>query len=521
MPDLLKSKILRHKSDWIWIILLGLLVQGVWAVRLDHPSYMDAYYYTNGGRTLAQGQGFTDWVVWQFLDGAEQIPTPSHTYWMPLPSILAAVGYWVVDDFRAAQLPFWLLAGLLPWLSFMISSGLSGERWQAWMAGLLTAWGGYYASYLSQPTTFAVYAWVGTLCLVCLGMGQGSWKFWLSAGIFAGLAHLTRADGLLFLAVGAGIVLLPQGVFPVGKGRSRFGGIVWLILGYLLVMAPWFARNILVMGKPLSSAGTQTIFLTNYDDLFAYNRTFNWQSYLAWGWQNIWRSKLEALWLAVQTFIAVSGMIFLSPLILVGWIRERANPLIRPLSWYTLLLGGVMVLLFTLPSGRGSLLHSSIAIWPWMMPLAAQGLGLILDWRGKNGNLIRIERDKRVYAGMSVIIGFIVSWITASGHPLRNEEGLILEEFGRNLPAGTVVMLPDSPMFYYHTGLPAINVPNESPEVLLELAEKFQATYLILDKDRPAPLNGVYTGEFVHPQIKLVWESAGIHLYQLQLSSNP
>src|SRR5690554_3004982 len=99
------------RSDVFLIFLFGLAMQAFWGLQLVHPSYMDAYYYATNGQRLAEGYGFTEMIIWQFLDQPESLPTPSHTYWMPLPSLLAAAGYRVMDHFRGAQLPFWLLAG--------------------------------------------------------------------------------------------------------------------------------------------------------------------------------------------------------------------------------------------------------------------------------------------------------------------------------------------------------------------------------------------------------------------------
>jgi len=499
------------RRDWLWIALFGLLVQGFWAVRLHNPTYMDAYYYTISGQALAAGQGFKLPVVWQFLDNPITLPAPSHTYWMPLPALLAASGYLFSHSFRAAQFPFWLLSGLLPLLSYAISWQLSGERWQAWTAALLTAAGGYYAAYLSQPTTFAPFAWAGGLGLLLMASAP-SQKGWFIAGILAGLAHLTRADGFLFLLVGVLLLLHEQWQMRDEKWTvlmthlsSLIPNLSLLILGYLLIMTPWFWHNIQVIGRPLPTAGTQTIFLANYDDLFAYGRSFTLEHYLAWGWGNILGSKLEALWLTIQTFIAVSGLVFLSPLILMAWIglsrRQAGRQLLRPLSWYVAVLLAVMVLLFTLPAGRGSALHSSAAIWPWMMPLAAAGLGLTVDWLAKRLPHWQPARAKRMFAGMFVGVVFLVSLVVSRPQPLRGQEGAMLAAIGASLPSGARVMAGNPPMFYYHAGIPAISVPNEPPEVVVAVARQFQLTHLILDKDRPHPMNGIYEGSENNPHI--------------------
>ena len=80
-------KFLRERPDWLWLALLGLTLQAAWAWRLPHPSYFDAYYYASNGQRLAEGYGFTEQIIWQFLDDPQGLPTPSHTYWMPLSSL--------------------------------------------------------------------------------------------------------------------------------------------------------------------------------------------------------------------------------------------------------------------------------------------------------------------------------------------------------------------------------------------------------------------------------------------------
>jgi uncharacterized membrane protein len=75
------------------------------------------------------------------------------------------------------------------------------------------------------------------------------------AGILAGLSHLSRADGVLLLAI-APLALLVSG-FRFHVSRNTQYAILFL-LGYLFTMLPWFARNTLTLGAPLPSAGTKT-----------------------------------------------------------------------------------------------------------------------------------------------------------------------------------------------------------------------------------------------------------------------
>lgn len=67
-------------QDFVWLAVLGLLVQAFWAARVPEPAYLDSYYYTTNGARLAAGQGFTEMVLWQYLDMPTGLPAPSHTY---------------------------------------------------------------------------------------------------------------------------------------------------------------------------------------------------------------------------------------------------------------------------------------------------------------------------------------------------------------------------------------------------------------------------------------------------------
>jgi len=517
--------------DWLLVAAVGLLVQGFWAVQLRQPTYMDAYYYTTNGQQLAMGAGFEEMIIWQFLDNPEGVPTPSHTYWMPLTSIIVSIGYRLTGTFGGAQLPFWLMGGLLPLLAFAISWQLAGLRWQAWVAALFTAAGSFYAAFLSQPSTFAPFAWVGGGFLLVIALihrevlpfwkGSTSAKYWLLAGILAGLAHLTRADGMVFLFLG----LLFLG-WQIWRRRSTemvrtSAPLVALLLGgYLLVIGWWFVHSWQVTGRPLSTVGTQSMFLTNYDDLFAYGRSFDLAGYLDWGLGNIVRSKVYGLWLGVQSLLVVSGMVFLAPFIIAGWVgayRDLENrEFLRPFTLYTLIVFLVLTLVFTFPGERGSIFHSSIAIWPWMAALAAFGIGLAVDWVASKLPHWQPERAKRLFSALFIIIAFVVSLVIGLARLVPDPSIETYERIAADIPTDTKVMVGIAPAFYYHTNIAAVSVPNEPIETVLEAAERYDVTYLILDQNHPAPLHDIFTGVEQRPRVQLVETYSGdVRLYQL------
>lgn len=515
------------KRDWVWIALIGLLMQAFWALQMDHPSYMDAYYYTTNGQRLAHGYGFTEEIIWQYLDNPAGLPAPSHTYWMPLPSMLAAVGYTITDNFRGAQIPFWLLAGLLPLLTYVISRQFTSQRWQVWVACLFTAVGGYYSRFFNQPTTFAPFAWAGAACLLFLAWGhtRQKWHWWLLAGIMAGAAHLTRADGLLFLLVGGLMWLFGVSTWQLERGgrflisglRAPLAALLALVGGYLLVMGGWFFHNIQVMGRPLSTAGTQTIFLTHYNDIFAYGRSFGLNDLLAWGGANIAQSKIQGVNLAAQSFIAYCTLLFLFPFIIWAWVtwgrQRQAWRLLRPMTWYTIGLFTAMSLVFTWPGQRGGLLHSSAALWPWMMTLAAGGIDLAVDFAAARLPHWQPPKAKKGFSAMFLALALFISIAT-----IRTEEDIdpqLIREIGATLPPEAVVISGNAPGFYYHTGRPSLSVPNEPVTGLLQLAADYGAGYLVLDDFYPPPLAVLYEEEEA-PGVELVARFGKYKVYILQ-----
>ncbi len=524
----------QHRRDLFWITVIALIVQAFWAFRLTHPTYFDAFYYTTNAQRIAEGHGLTQEIIWQYLDQPERLPVPSFTYWMPLPAFIAAVGYKIHDSFRAAQIPFWLMASFLPWMSYAIAWHLRKTRWMACTAALFTAAGGYYAAYWNQPTTFVLFAWVGGGCLFALAWAheRKRWGYWLLAGVLAGLSHLSRADGMLLLGV-AGVIWLYDGIawwknrkdsrLKIENGMPNLQSLIFdgfaFVGGYLLIMGGWFWRTYRLIGSPMSAVGTQTIFLTTYNDLFSYGRSFDLASYLDWGVVNILKSKVEAASLGIQTFIAVTGLTVFVFFMIWSWIKlgrnKRTGPFLRPFTWYILLLYGIMILVFTFPGQRGSLLHSSAALWPWSMALAAIGIDYAIDWIADRRPAWQPEPAKRLFAVVFVILVFVVSFAVSSTQPLQTEQAAIYKQVAEMIPPDSVLMTGDPPGVYYHTRLPAVAMPNEPPDMLPVISEQLGVTHLLLDSERPPILADLHDEKISLPElVKMHDFGDGYVLYQ-------
>ena len=127
------------KRSYFILFALALTVQIVVASFQTIPGYLDADYYFSGGLQLVQDRGFNEPYLWNYLDDPAGIPHPSHGYWLPLASIVSALGTWLtgVQTYAAGRLTFILLAALVPSLTMALSYKFFRNPALAWTSGLL------------------------------------------------------------------------------------------------------------------------------------------------------------------------------------------------------------------------------------------------------------------------------------------------------------------------------------------------------------------------------------------------
>ncbi|MBI4790107.1 MAG: glycosyltransferase family 39 protein [Chloroflexi bacterium] len=499
---------------------ITLLLRVATALPLEQAGYMDASYALHVAENLARGRGFTEDILWNYLDQPAGVPHPSNLYWMPLPSLMIAPFFALLGvSYRVAQIPFIILSSFLPLLAFYQSRKIFQRDDYAWAAALLTAFSGFYTVYWVSPDNFTPFALTAALCLLAIARGieTSAARYFFLAGLLAGLSHLSRADGLLLLAV-APIALLLRPHSHTWRHVLRFTFCV--LLGYLLLMSPWFLRNFLTVGSPYPSAGTKTLWLTNYDEVFRYADDLTLTRYLAWGLGPIVESKAFAAFRNI--FIVVFGdlQVFLAPFAAIGLWQLRRQLELLPFFVYAVLLYLAMTLLFTFPSWRGSMLHSSAAWLPFLAVAAPPGIDATVRWIARRRRTWDARQASRVFRGGFVTLAIFLSMFLyaqgifgalvggSSDVPLWNqrdaEYAAIAHWLTGNAAPDDMVMDVDPPSFYNVSHRRTIMVPTDGVAAVFDAARRYRARYLLLRFDHPAPLNDLYHQRATVPGLQLV-----------------
>ncbi|MBA3872088.1 MAG: hypothetical protein H0X30_23325 [Anaerolineae bacterium] len=483
----------RERFIMVLVALLGAFL--ITRYFVAGPGYTDVFYHLNAADRLVTGQGLTDTYYWTYIGATNQLPAPSHLYWMPLTSLSAAAGMWLLNapnSYAAAQLFFSLIFAGVVLVGFWCGAYLGGTRRHMWVAGLVTLFSGFFVRFWGAIDTFAPYALAGSLSLVFLGLSnrvetkpQRSLIYAVLGGACAGLAHLTRADGVLLLIVGwATIVwsfLFNRLDKRMGFGRLALQGVV-LTIGYVLVMLPWFMRNLNVIGTPMPFGGTQTIWFKSYDDLFNYPPLATPATLFANGIGDFVSSRWLAFTNNLGTFVAVEGMVIMTPLMLVGlWHRRRVD-FLQPFWIYVVGLHLAMTLVFPFPGYRGGLLHSAAALIPFWSALGVLGLDDVVDWIARKRRRWNARSAKLVFSFGLVAMAILLSIMIGLPNRVGVQGGSPLySALHEQLPVDARVMINDPAQLYYFTGLGGVVLPNESPDVIIDIARKYNVKYLVIE----------------------------------------
>lgn len=503
----------RAYRYWIIVILvLAFALRLVIAAHAPHPGIADPNHYYNLAQNLREGRGFVIDYIWQYHHPPGDVTHPID-HWMPLTAVWPALSQAVFGEtLLTALLPSVVVGGLLPLLAWYIAGRLGAGGEARLFALVAAACIPEFILNSARTDTTIFYIWFVVLALLAL-YHQTSLSLFLS-GLLAGLAHLTRQDGLLLLVVFACYLLLYRRSMPWRR--------LWLVpAGYLLVFGPWMLRNAAVLGELMPSGVSRSLFLTTIIDQYSYAGEFTLQTYLDWGLGNIIGKRLFEAAASVKLIYTLPGAVLSAAAAvgLVGMVSRRERDRLRLLSLPLLVLAGFFsfyTMLTPFLSQGGSFKKSYMALIPFLIGLGAVALErhIVAKWARR---LVMV-----FVCGMLLLDGLVLvknDFAHTAGYlNTMQQVGETLRDAGDVNGDGEIIIMAQDPFMLNYLGFRALMIPNDPLDVILEVAARYGADYIMMPPARIA-LEPVYLDRLTDPRLTQAAALPGtpIELYRVNI----
>lgn len=234
---------------------LGLRVAEAWDGR---PPVYDAQAYAAIAVSLEAGDGFTV---------GEAATQPSSNYSPGLPLFVA--GLYAVsggEHERFARIVLALVGTLAVLFAFLIGRRLSGDVAGLIGAGAVAVYPAlieYQGMLMGEPLAATLLAGAVLAILWAAGQRATGARYWVLPGVLLGALALVRPEYLGIAALVAVVVAARQGL---GGWRGCGVQAAVLLLGVVVVVAPWTVRNAVALDRfvPVSTGGGQVLFAGSY-----------------------------------------------------------------------------------------------------------------------------------------------------------------------------------------------------------------------------------------------------------------
>ena len=493
----------------IALYLLALAVRALLIVLYPDPAYPDAYYYVDVARALQAGHGFSIDFIWIFAEVGGKIPAnptlpiPSNGHWMPLASLVQVPFLALLGPTPAASaLPFALIGSLAAPLTWAIAREAGSSRPVALGAGVLAAVPALLTAFMAQPDNFSLYQPLvaGALWLTARGL-KGHARSFALAGLLTGLATLARNDGLLVgLVVALAFLWDRRRSWRAGGGSAPrrpaipFAAAAASFVLFLLVMAPWWARQLAVFGTlSPSTASGRVLFIQRIDEWNSITGEANLAHLLAMGWGPLLWSRLLGLVAAVGIYSVLVGAILLVPFMLVGaWVRRRSVDF-GPFFTFALVLFAFSALVSAVHVPGGTFIHSAVALAPHSYILALEGLAVVVAWLARRRRHWDVGRATLVFTrgivALTIVFGLLsVAAVHGTWGAVRAERREVANALERlSVPATDRLMSIDAAGYKYFTGRGGVVLVNDPLETIRSVAVAYDIRWLVLERGDSVP----------------------------------
>ena len=498
------------------LICLGALILRLILLQfVQFPGIADPNHYYNLALRLLEGHGFTIDYIWQYTVPPQSIAHPEE-HWMPFTAVLAAIPMLLFGtDVRVALLPFILIASLLPILSYWGARQLDLSESAALFSAAALAVLPEFMLYSLRTDTVIPCAFFTCLSLLLLthGIRHGGTFAFIGSGVMAGLAYLTRNDGILLMPTLV-VTLLVYARWRKYVPEFHWRGAILVPVVALIVVAPWLMRNLQTIGTLGSPETRSMFFFTNHSDHYAFGRHFTLETMLAAQTPAEIVSKrlfemAAAVKVMIESFDVVLPVAIIGGLLLLLMRRDR--PRLLAIAPALILVFGVFIaytVFIPYKAQAGSFKKAYMSLVPLLLPLGAYALErAISDRRIRLGTMGLIV----ALAGVNATDMLRLDAQAASNY-LRLIETMAAHT--RTLPDtngdGEIILMAEDPFIIRFAGIRSIMFPNENRDTIIDVAERYGVDYLLMPPNRPA-LDGLLTGEAVDPRFVFVADAPGTH----------
>ena len=289
-------------------------------------------------------------------------------------------------------------------------------------------------------------------------------------------------------------------------------------------MGPWHYRTWALFHSFLTPGGGKLLWLQDYRETFIYPaEKLTIDSFMQGGWGMAVQNRVDAIKSNLNTAIFAQGEFLLLPLILIGiWqLRDDLRVKLAVTGWLIAFI--VMSVVFPFAGARGSFHHTGAAMQPLWWVAIPVGLNTILAWAQRRVPFTD-KNAPYVFHGIVVVLaivftGYLVNLrVVATGWA---RDDVIYASVEQKLQESgisplDVVIVPNPPGYYVRTGRSAVRLPLGAESTVLDVAQKFQAKYLVIEYSNAL---GALQDLYDNPQSNLgftyLGEVDGAHLYRI------
>ena len=368
---------------------LALVVRLVLIWHFPDPAYPDSFYYVDVARSLNDGQGFWIDLIWIFpevgggIPADPTLPIPSNAHWMPLASIVQVPFMALLGPTAwASALPFALIGALAAPTTWFMARDAGARDRVALGAGILVAVPVLSVVYMVQPDNFSLYqplvaggAVDGRARPQGVDRARSRWPGCWPA------SRRSRATTACWCWRALGLAFLWDRWRLASEGRSRWSAAAACVGLFVLVMAPWWVRQLAVFGSISPSTASGKVFFIR--DIGEWNSIRPRRPSItcsAWGSDRSCSAGSAGWSRRVMIFTTlVAGFVLVPFMVVGGWARRRSLDF-GPFFLYAAALLAFSAAVSAIHVPGGTFIHSAVALAPHAYVLAFEGIAIAVAW---------------------------------------------------------------------------------------------------------------------------------------------